>query len=260
MPEISFPFPKDKSTVNIQLKPALHQELDGISTIISRVARLNKNLHVAVGIFLLLLCVLVLLKCFFYDPYVKTPLYDEPYRCAVEMGDQGATGLGPGVEALMHPYPEVCEPISGQRAREIANAFAAGIGPQAQVQKLMEFSSAYYAQIVDIHSGEGLVELLIDRYTGAAIPAPGPISSPNGSAAGIGTGDQIFDEEKARSQADRFLAGYLPGSIALEVQVFPGYYSVSFGRQGVEGLLSVNSSTGEVWVHSCNGIFIGENR
>ncbi len=43
-----------------------------------------------------------------------------------------------------------------------------------------------------------------------------------------------------------------------EGQAFPGYYTFDFGRQKVEGMLSVNAYTGEIWVHTGHGFFLGE--
>ena len=57
----------------------------------------------------------------------------------------------------------------------------------------------------------------------------------------------------AQALAEGFLAGYLPGASVLEGTAFPGYYTFDFGRGEVEGMLSVNAATGEVWVHTWHG-------
>lgn len=44
----------------------------------------------------------------------------------------------------------------------------------------------------------------------------------------------------------------------MEAGAFPGYYTFDFGRKEVEGMLSVNAYTGEVWVHTWHGFFLGE--
>jgi len=67
-----------------------------------------------------------------------------------------------------------------------------------------------------------------------------------------------FSVEEARKLAETFLKGYLPGARVLGTGAFPGYYTFDFGRKEVEGMLSVNAYTGEVWVHTWHGFFLGE--
>ena len=62
----------------------------------------------------------------------------------------------------------------------------------------------------------------------------------------------------AQKVADTFVAGYLPGGKVLEGLAFPGYYTFDYGRKAIEGMLSVNAYTGEVWVHGWHGLFLGE--
>ncbi|NYT02741.1 MAG: peptidase M4 [Methanosarcinales archaeon] len=160
----------------------------------------------------------------------------------------------------MLSYPEGREPISDRQAWERAGTCASSFGPRARVHSLMKFSSSYYARIVDGQTGENLAELMVDRYSGAVYPEPGPcFARAASSRETAGEGDvQPYDQEGARSRADSFLAGYCPGSRALDGEDYPGYYSFYFGRQDTEGILSVNSSDGRVWVHSWHGIFLEE--
>ena len=62
----------------------------------------------------------------------------------------------------------------------------------------------------------------------------------------------------AQKLADTFVTGYLPGGKVLEGLAFPGYYTFDYGRKAIEGMLSVNAYTGEVWVHGWHGLFLGE--
>lgn len=62
----------------------------------------------------------------------------------------------------------------------------------------------------------------------------------------------------AEKLAATFVAGYLPGGKVLEGLAFPGYYTFDYGRKAIEGMLSVNAYTGEVWVHGWHGLFLGE--
>jgi hypothetical protein len=62
----------------------------------------------------------------------------------------------------------------------------------------------------------------------------------------------------AQKLAATFVAGYLPTGKVLEGFAFPGYYTFDYGRKAIEGMLSVNAYTGEVWVHGWHGLFLGE--
>ena len=67
-----------------------------------------------------------------------------------------------------------------------------------------------------------------------------------------------YNIASAQKLADTFVAGYLPGGKVLEGLAFPGCYTFDYGRKAIEGMLSVNASTGEVWVHVWHGLFLGE--
>jgi hypothetical protein len=105
-------------------------------------------------------------------------------------------------------------------------------------------------------AGTRLGEVLVDRYSGAVVPEPGPNLLWNtrwGIAAGT-TSAMRYDEATAKELAARFLAGYLPAASVRASEAFPGYDTFAYGRgQMVEGLLSVNTMTGVVWVHAWLG-------
>jgi hypothetical protein len=67
-----------------------------------------------------------------------------------------------------------------------------------------------------------------------------------------------YDLASAQKLAATFVAGYLPKGKVLEGLAFPGYYTFDYGRKAIEGMLSVNAYTGEVWVHGWHGLFLGE--
>ena len=69
-----------------------------------------------------------------------------------------------------------------------------------------------------------------------------------------------FEQVAAQKQAETFLAGYLPNGKILEGLAFPGYYTFDYGRKEIEGMLSVNAYTGEIWVHGWHGLFLGEGK
>jgi hypothetical protein len=129
-----------------------------------------------------------------------------------------------------------------------------------EVKDFMTFSINYYGQMVDANTGAGLAEVLVDRYTGSVYPEPGPNMMWN---VRFGTttespGQANYDQTAARNLAEAFLATHLPGSKVMAGQAFPGYYTFDFGRQEIEGMLSVNAYTGDIWVHVWHGSFLGE--
>lgn len=159
-----------------------------------------------------------------------------------------------GNTGMMGWYPATAQPISAADAQQRLATFAAGCGADVHVSDVTSFGSNYYAQLVD-GSGKGLGEVLVDRYTGAVYPEPGPNMMWN-TGWGTGTaGATRYDQTAAQQLATTFLADYLSGPGVLEGQAFPGYYTFDFERgQGqVEGMLSVNAASGEIWVHTWHG-------
>jgi hypothetical protein len=163
--------------------------------------------------------------------------------------------MGPGMMGgMMGFYPATAMPISEADAQQRLAAFAATLGSDLKVDEFLPFASNYDAELVD-GSGAAVAEVLVDRYTGAAYPEPGPNMMWNGRwgmMAGAGALVQ-YDEAAAQKLAEQFLSGYLPGASVLEGTAFPGYYTFDYGRGQLEGMLSVNAATGEIWVHTWHG-------
>ncbi|GIW26249.1 peptidase M4 [Meiothermus sp.] len=183
-------------------------------------------------------------------------------------------GYGPGMMmgggmgmGMMSVYPAQAQPIPKAEARARLEAFAKRFSPEARLKDFMSFSENYYAQVVDA-KGNGLVEILADRYTGNVYLEPGPNMMWN-TRLGMGYGMMgmmqgqpptavRYDKAAAQKLAEQFLKGYLPGARVMEGQAFGGYYTFDFGRKETEGMLSVSAYTGEVWIHTWHGIFLGE--
>jgi hypothetical protein len=160
-----------------------------------------------------------------------------------------------GSMGMMTAYPATGQPITPAEAAQRAAAFAASCGAGIQVGEIIAFSSSYYVTLID-SSGAGVAEVLVDRYTGAVYPEPGPNMLWNGQWGAGATAAPEYDQAAAQALATTFLAGYLPGASVLEGQAFPGYATFAFGRDHLEGLLSVHAVTGEVWVHAWHGLAI----
>jgi len=66
--------------------------------------------------------------------------------------------------------------------------------------------------------------------------------------------------EQAMEIAQSYLDQYLPGVVTADMAAaLPGYYTIDTAQNGrILGMLSVNASTGQVWVHTWHGRFIEE--
>lgn len=181
-------------------------------------------------------------------------------------GPMHGYGYGPGMMGggmgMMSVYPAPAQPIPPAEARARLEPFAKRFSSEARLKDFMSFSENYYAQVVDA-KGNGLVEILADRYTGNVYLEPGPNMMWN-TRRGMGMMQAQpsvavrYDKAAAQRLAEQFLKGYLPGARVMEGQAFSGYYTFDFGRKEIEGMLSVSAYTGEVWIHTWHGVFLGE--
>lgn len=99
-----------------------------------------------------------------------------------------------------------------------------------------------------LSSGQSIAEILVDRYSGATYPEPGPNMMWN-TRFGVGrtpTGDTGYDLAGAQKLAENFLTGYLPEAQIQESHAMPGYYTFDFGRNDTKGMLSVNAFSGHI--------------
>jgi len=67
----------------------------------------------------------------------------------------------------------------------------------------------------------------------------------------------VISAEGSIEIANRYLAGTGTGETAAEPHDFYGYYTLHTIKDGkINGMLSVNSNTGQVWYHSWHGRYI----
>jgi hypothetical protein len=139
----------------------------------------------------------------------------------------------------------------------------------------MEFEENFYAEVEEESTGIHAFELLVNRYTAAVYPEPGPNMMWNteyghmadghmGGMMGRGTGyapsgEATVTPAQALQYAQQYLDEAMPGAtVSDEADAFYGYYTIHVLRDGaVSGMLSVNSYTGNVWYHNWHGDFIG---
>lgn len=168
--------------------------------------------------------------------------------CPVGWG--GASGtLAPG------DAPSVAE-------RYLANYSA----PNLAVAEIMEFTNHFYVEVREVDTGRGAMELLVLR-DGSVRPEPGPNMMWNAKYGHMGMmgfrrgfpGEMRVSPEEALAIAQRHLDRSSPGlAVGDEAEAFYGYYTIHTVRDGaIVGMLSVHGSTGEVWLHTWHGTFLG---
>ena len=154
-----------------------------------------------------------------------------------------------------------------------------------EIEEVMLFNQNAYAIVVEKSTGVGAMELLVDPYTLNVFPEYGPnrmwnlkygvmgngtggCNFSSGGTCGSGlapndanaTAEMAISMDDAADIANEYLAANLSGaSVHLPGTAFYGYYTFDYMEDGqMTGMLSVNGSTGQVWLHTWHGQFIEE--
>ena len=187
--------------------------------------------------------------------------------------DVDCPGPGWGMGWPGTPGGNLGQPISDEQAIAIAQEYVVSYGnPDLELVEIMAFDNQFYGQVREKSTGINAFEFLIDRYSGAAYPEPGPNMMWNvkyGHMAGWGgmmggwwtppSGEMRITPEKARELAQNYLDVTRSGlEVADDVDEFYGYYTIHTLRDGqIVGMLSVNGYSGQVWPHTWHGQFLG---
>ncbi len=206
---------------------------------------------------------------FIVTPAVTAPQGQGAWGPGGMMGGAQMSGMMGG------PVDSSATPIGMDRASSAAGNYVAGFNnPNLQLGEVMEFASNYYAQVVEKDTGVHAFELLVDKNSGAVFPEMGPNMAWNtkyGMMGGMMGGGRGFGQtaspkmsvspEQAQALARQYLKNQgLPLDVDMPDQ-FYGYYTLHTLRDGaVEGMLSVNGYTGEIWYHTWHGPFIREQQ
>jgi hypothetical protein len=203
------------------------------------------------------------------------------------MGAGGGYGFGmtgPGA----YPVQPGTEQLTMVQAADAVNRYLGTFwGGDLVVAEVMEFDNHFYAAAKEKSSGIYAFEVLVDKWTGAVVPEPGPNMMWNTKYGHMGAGmmgggmmgspswgwggrqgfrnwsesnkDMSVSPEAARKYAQEFLDQRLPGTQAEDdADAFYGYYTLHVERDGKTiGMLGVNGYTGWVWYHEWHGKFIG---
>ncbi len=131
------------------------------------------------------------------------------------------------------------------------------------VSEVMEFENNFYAVVLEKDSGKGAMELLVDPYNGSVFPEMGPNMMWNQKYGHMGNlfgGGSQIPIEKAIELAQQTLDSQVPGAQVEATGIaFYGYFTFDYTIDGkIAGMLSVNSSTGDTWLHTWHAAFIDE--
>ncbi len=182
------------------------------------------------------------------------------------------------------------EPLSLEAAETaVSNYLTTLDNNNLALGEIMIFDNHAYAQIIDEASQIGAFEVLVDPVSGDVFPEPGPNMMWNtkyGMMSGAQTSSYMMggdhfgnmmgsfgyapDAEinisagEAITVAQDYLDAYLAGKTADETaDEFPGYYTLHVLEDGQPvSMLSVNTNTGQVFLHHWHGEFVemaGEN-
>ena len=166
------------------------------------------------------------------------------------------------------PYTYTSAPLNITTATTIAKNYLASTGnPDLTISEVEEYQANYYIQVNEKSTGNGAFELLINKYTGSIYPEMGPNMMWNtkygmmrsgilGGIYGTPTTTLPVTTAQATTNAQQYLASYLPGTTTGDITTFYGYYTIEILNATVPyGMLSVNGYTGQIWHHTWHGTF-----
>lgn len=142
------------------------------------------------------------------------------------------------------------------QARRRAAAFADRLG--LEVGEIMRFSRNFYAEL-HTTGGDLATEVLVNPADGAVQIEYGPAMMWNtdyGMHHGGRSGARV-SAAQAGDIARKWLRDHDTTLTAGDAEPYPGYYTLHTMRSGkITGMLSVNSSTGQVWYHTWHGAYV----
>lgn len=159
--------------------------------------------------------------------------------------------------------------ISMDKAQQSIQSFLDRTGnSDLRVDELMEFDRNFYALVKEKSTGIGAFELLANKTTGNVGYEPGPdmmwntkygMMSRFGGMMGSGSasGPMAVSPDRAAQIAQGWLDRRGKDFSAGAPDAFYGYYTFHFLKNGqIDGMLSINGSSGQIWFHSWHGKFI----
>jgi len=151
--------------------------------------------------------------------------------------------------------------IGAARDRVAVAGRAAGLHPG----EVIWFDNGFYVELKDA-TGNPATEVIIDPAGGTVTTEPGPAMMWNTRYGMHRLGDgstrsATINPAQAQQLAAAWLAAHRPDRVAAPPDSYPGYYTMetTTGAGTVNGMMSVNANTGQVWYHSWHGRFLGKD-
>lgn len=145
--------------------------------------------------------------------------------------------------------------IAAARQRAAVAAGPAGL----HTGEVIWFAAGFYVELKDT-GGAPATEVIVNPASGAVSIEPGPAMMWNtryGMRRAASTPVTVSAAE-AQQLATRWVDANLPGRRVQPPDAYPGYYTLETTDAGgtINGMLSVNASTGQIWYHTWHGAFI----
>lgn len=175
-------------------------------------------------------------------------------------GVRGGAGMMNGTAGMMGTVwlagdGRTVTSIPAARARAASAASPQRLHPG----EIIWFANGFYVELKDT-TGQPATEVIVDPATGTVSTEPGPAMMWN-TRYGMhrtATGAATVSAAQARRLATTWLSDNLPGRRLGEPDAYPGYYTMETTTAAgtINGMLSVNATTGAVWYHTWHDRFI----
>jgi hypothetical protein len=178
------------------------------------------------------------------------------------MGGTGAGMMGAGTMGTVWLAGNGTPVASVAAARDRAGTAAAreGLHPG----EVIWFDNGFYIELKDA-AGDSATEVIVDPAGGAVFTEPGPAMMWNTrfgmhGSFNVPNAGPAISAQHAQQVATRWLDVNLPGRVAEPPDSYPGYYTLETTAVDgtINGMLSINSTTGQVWYHSWHGRFLAK--
>jgi hypothetical protein len=155
-------------------------------------------------------------------------------------------------------YATAVTSIAAARARAATAAAPADLHPG----DVIWFDNGFYVKLKD--AGDSATEVIVDPDGGTVFTEPGPAMMWNtrygmrGAMGGTRSAPTVT-VERAQQIATQWVNANFSGRVVLPPDSYPGYYTSETTSDGtINGMLSVDAITGQVWYHSWHGRIIAE--
>ena len=161
------------------------------------------------------------------------------------------------------------EPLTMAEAESaLEDYLAASAYDDLEIGEIMIFDNHAYAQFVEVSTGIGAMEVLVDPVSLAVTPEHGPNMMWNQKYSTMGSHGMMggllasavstempVSENEASTLAQSYLDEAYPGlEVDEHTDAFYGYYTLHTLQDGeTVGMLSVNGYTGQVFLHTWHG-------